>query len=91
MLTITSQPKPESYVLREYPFRVPQEIRFYLYSPADIAALLNAFARPGLTRTMPAECLHLLVGLLHATGPRIKNCCIHVTHRCHTREFLFGC
>ena len=23
--------------------------------------------------------------------PRIKNCCIHVTHRCHKREFLLGC
>ncbi len=64
--------QPESYVLREYPFRVPREIRFYLYSPADIAALLKAIARPGLTRTMPAECLHLLVGLLHTVGLRIS-------------------
>ncbi len=22
--------------------------------------------------------------------PRINNCCIHVTHRCHKREFLLG-
>ena len=22
--------------------------------------------------------------------PRIENCCIHVTHRCHKREYLLG-
>lgn len=64
--------EPESHVLREYPFDAPRAIRFYLYSPADIAALLQAIARPGLTRTMPPECLHVLVGLLYTSGLRIS-------------------
>ncbi len=59
-------------MLREYPFDAPRVIRFYLYSPVDIAALLEAIARPGLTRTMPPECLYFLVGLLYATGLRIS-------------------
>jgi len=63
---------PQSHVLREYPFRVQRTIRFYLYSPTDIAALLREIARPGLTRTMHPECLHLLVGLLYTTGLRIN-------------------
>lgn len=63
---------PESYVLREYPFRAPRMIRFYLYSPTDMAALLREIARPGLTRTMHPECLHLLIGLLYTTGLRIS-------------------
>lgn len=63
---------PESYVLRELPFKKPSLPRWYLYSPEDITALLRCAETLGPAGSLRPHCFYTLVGLLYVTGLRIS-------------------
>ena len=63
---------PRSAVLEHIPVKRPLPPRFYLYSDAEIAALLNAALQLRRTSLLRPHCFHMLIGLLAVTGLRIS-------------------
>ena len=62
---------PQNYVLRELPVSRPALPRWYLYSPEDIAALMQYAKTLAPTGALHSHCFQALVGLLSVTGLRI--------------------
>jgi site-specific recombinase XerD len=63
---------PESYVLRELPFKKPVLPRWYLYPPEEITSLLRCAETLGPAGSLRPHCFYTLVGLLYVTGLRIS-------------------
>jgi len=64
--------QPESWVLAAYGFHVPRLVRFHLYSPGELAALLKTAQEQLPAGSPQGPCMHLLIGLLYTTGLRIS-------------------
>jgi len=63
---------PTNYVLREIPVKGSTQPRWYLYSPEDIAALLKYAKTLEPAGSLRPHSYYALIGLLYATGLRIK-------------------
>jgi integrase len=62
----------DSFVLHDYGFRVQYRPRFYLYTRAELEALLRAALLLRSTDPTRPFCMHLLIGLMYTTGLRIS-------------------
>lgn len=66
------QRDPKNYVMREIPVKRPTLHRWHLYSPEDIAALLKYAKTLEPSDSLRPHNYFTLIGLLYATGLRIK-------------------
>lgn len=64
--------RADSFVLHDYGFRVQYRPRFYLYTRAEISALLRAALRQESADPTRPFCMYFLIGLLYTTGLRIS-------------------
>lgn len=64
--------EPHSAVLHHIPVKRPSLPRFYLYSQAEMDALLRAALQLGPTGSLRPYCFHMLIGLIAVTGLRIS-------------------
>lgn len=62
---------PHSVVLEHIPVKRPSLPRFYLYSQAEINALLTASLQLTPRASLRPHCYHMLIGLMAVTGLRI--------------------
>jgi integrase/recombinase XerD len=63
---------PSNYKIREIPVKFPKSHRWYLYSNEDIAALLKYAKTLEPAGSLRPHTYFTLIGLLYATGLRIK-------------------
>ena len=62
---------PES-VLIDHTFKIPQSVRFYLYSNEEIGKLMAVAMQLPLRDKLRCSCLRFFIGLLSCTGLRIN-------------------
>lgn len=63
---------PRSYVLERSLIKAKRPSRFYIYSPDEITALLQAASMMGAPGSIRADSLRALLGLLYTCGLRIS-------------------
>lgn len=62
---------PQSFILEMLPLRPKQPCRFYIYSQAEISALMGAAGALGPPCSIRPASIKTLIGLLHVSGLRI--------------------
>ena len=62
---------PESSILASSLFKVPETVRFYLFSKQEVCQLMKAAERLGMRDKIRSNCMCFLIGLLYSTGLRI--------------------
>ena len=62
---------PKSIVRFDLPFKVPDSVRFYLYSNEEVCKLMNVALQLKSKDKLRPFCMCFLIGLLSCTGLRI--------------------